>query len=80
MPLSDIANYDPQLFLKFVRHSLKVKDIMPWGQKKVRENDFLNYVLQYRVNNENLEFYSEVFFEALCQEFKGCPWKRLPLK
>lgn len=70
MPLSDIANYDPQLFLKFVRHSLKVKDIMPWGQK-VRKNDFLNYVLQYRVNNENLEFYSEAFFEALSPRIQG---------
>ncbi|QUI22310.1 hypothetical protein HZI73_08360 [Vallitalea pronyensis] len=70
MPLSDSADYDPQLFLKFVRHSLRVKAFMPWGQH-IKKNDFLNYVLQYRVNNEDIVYYRETFFEALYPRIQG---------
>lgn len=70
MPLSDIADYDPKLFLQFVRHSLWVKENMPWGDI-IDHNDFLNYVLHFRVNNEDLEFYSSVFYEELAPRIKG---------
>ena len=69
MPLTDMADYSPQLFLKFVRHSLKVRDLMPWG-KSIRDIDFLNYVLQYRINNENIEYFCDIFFDELYPKIK----------
>lgn len=69
MPLTDMADYSPQLFLKFVRHSLKVRNLMPWG-KSISDIDFLNYVLQYRINNENIEYFCEIFFDELYPKIK----------
>lgn len=69
MPLSDLANYDGELFLKFVRHALKVRSLVPWG-KTIDGQTFLNYVLQYRINNENIEFYSEEFFNEIFPRIK----------
>lgn len=70
MPFSDIADYHSELFLKFVRHSLKVKECMPWG-KIIDTNTFFNYVLQYRINNENIEFFSKQFFDELEKRVEG---------
>ncbi|MBL4936171.1 hypothetical protein JK636_10410 [Clostridium sp. YIM B02515] len=70
MPLSDLANYDGKLFLKFVRHALKVRKLVPWGES-IDGLTFLNYVLQYRINNENIEFYSEEFFNEIYPRIKG---------
>lgn len=70
MPLTDMADYSPNLFLQFVKHSLKVKEIMPWG-KNIEEADFLNYVLQYRINNENIEYFCDIFFEELYDRVKN---------
>lgn len=70
MPLSDIADYSHDLILKFVRHGLKVKKLMPWGAM-IRKNDFLNYVLQYRVNNEDVEYYCDCFFNELMPLIEG---------
>ena len=69
MPIPDITDYKPSLFLKFVKHSLKARAIMPWG-KDISDIDFLNYVLQYRINNENVEYYSEIFFDELYPKIK----------
>ncbi len=69
MPLTDMADYSPSLFLKFVRHSLKVRNLMPWG-KSISDIDFLNYVLQYRINNENIEYFCETFFDELYPKIK----------
>ncbi|WP_317367901.1 transglutaminase domain-containing protein [uncultured Tyzzerella sp.] len=69
MPLTDMADYSPKLFLKFVRHSLKVRNLMPWG-KSISDIDFLNYVLQYRINNENIEYFFEIFFDELYPKIK----------
>lgn len=70
MPISDLANYDGELFLKFVKHALKVRAMVPWGQD-MDDEVFLNYVLQYRINNENVEFYSEAFFDELFPRING---------
>lgn len=69
MPLTDMADYSPKLFLKFVRHSLKVRNLMSWG-KSISDIDFLNYVLQYRINNENIEYFCEIFFDELYPKIK----------
>lgn len=70
MPVSDMADYDIELFLKFVRHSLMLKDTMPWG-RAMEWDIFLNYVLQYRINNENIEFFSKEFYNELEPRIKS---------
>jgi transglutaminase-like putative cysteine protease len=64
MPFSDMATHEFGLFLAFVRSALKTRDNMPWG-KKIATNIFLNYVLFYRVNNENIEDYRELFYNQI---------------
>lgn len=64
MPISDIANYEGSLILKFVKAALKAKALLPWG-KNLSTEFFLHYVASYRVNNENIEDYREKFFEEL---------------
>jgi hypothetical protein len=69
MPLSDLTNYDGSLFLKHVRHCLRVKSITPWGIKMDTEA-FINFVLPLRVNNENLDFYGETLFNEIYPRIK----------
>lgn len=64
MPVSDMADYSSGLFLKFVKHALMVKETMPWG-KQMEWDIFLNYVLQYRINNENIEFFPKSFYNEI---------------
>lgn len=70
MPISDLANYDGELFLKFVKHALRIRNMVPWGHE-MDDEVFLNYVLQYRINSENVEFYSETFFKELFPRING---------
>ena len=53
MPISDIANYDFSLFLKYVDHALFLRENTPWC-KDIPEDIFLNHVLYYRINNEDI--------------------------
>ncbi|MEG0847579.1 MAG: transglutaminase domain-containing protein [Niameybacter sp.] len=78
MPEQDLANHDGELFLKFVRHALKVRQIVPWGDK-LTGGLFLNYVLQYRMSNENVEFYKDDFFEELYPRIEGKSMKEAAL-
>lgn len=70
MSSQDLANYDGSLFLNFVRHALKIRKIVPWGGS-IPDTMFFNYVLQYRINNENIEFYSEIISKELLKIIKG---------
>lgn len=70
MPISDLATYDASLFLKIIRHTLKVYDMNIFGVD-IPEDIFLNYVLHYRVNNENIEYNREIFFNELYDRIKG---------
>lgn len=69
MPLSDLANYDGELFLTHIKQSLKTMEVVPWG-KKIGAEMFLNYILSYRINNENIEDYRTPFFEELYPRVK----------
>lgn len=69
MPEHDLANYDGALFLQFVKQALAVRKMVPWGDKLTGEL-FLNYVLQYRINNENVEFYKDAFADELLPRVK----------
>lgn len=69
MPVSDIASYNGELFLKAVNAALKARECLPWGDK-INGELFLNYVLCFRINNENLVDYREQFFNELYPRVK----------
>ncbi len=70
MPLSDLADYDGDFFLKQVRLALATRDEFSWG-KTIPEEIFRPFVLTYRVNNENLDNARELFFQELAPRLKG---------
>ena len=70
MPLSDLADYEPQFFLQQVRYAFKAREEMPWG-KEIPEDVFRHFVLVYRVNNENLDTARMVFFRELKERVAG---------
>ncbi len=64
MPLSDISNYDFELFYEYVKHAIFLKKSTPWAHK-IPEDVFLNYVLHYRVNNEDIEDCRKEFYKMI---------------
>lgn len=70
MPLSDLADYEPQFFLNQVRYAFKARAEMPWG-KDVPEDVFRHFMLVYRVNNENLDTARMVMFRELKERVQG---------
>ena len=79
LPLSDLADYSPDFFLKNVRYSLKARDEMPW-RKSIPEEDFLHFVLPLRVNNENLDNFREVMYPEIKARIKGLSMKQAALE
>jgi hypothetical protein len=79
MPLSDLADYQPEFFLKNVQFSLKARAEMPWG-KTIPEEEFLHFVLPLRVNNENLDNFREVMYNEITQRVKGMDMKQAALE
>jgi len=70
MPLSDLADYDGEFFLKQVDAAFKARDCFSWG-KTVPDDIFRHFVLVYRVNNENLDTARMVFFDELKDRIKN---------
>ena len=70
MPLSDLADYEPQFFLDQVRYAFRAREEMPWG-KDVPEDVFRHFVLVYRVNNENLDTARMLMFRELKERVAG---------
>ena len=64
MPMSDVASYDPGLFYKIAKHALDRRSQNIFGEDYPDEV-FLNFVLQCRINNENLEYNREYFLGQL---------------
>ncbi|MDP3437191.1 MAG: transglutaminase domain-containing protein [Bacteroidales bacterium] len=64
MPIGDIADYNPDLFLEAVRHSFKMRRKMPWG-KSIPEDIFRHFVLPLRANNEALDSSRVLFYKEL---------------
>ena len=62
MPISDIANYDFSLFLKYVDHALFLRENVAWC-KTIPEDIFLNHVLYYRVNTEDIVDCRRAFYD-----------------
>lgn len=70
MPLSDLADYDGEFFLKQVNTALQAKDTFSWG-KTIPEKIFRHFVLPFRVNNENLDTARIVFYNELKDRIKN---------
>lgn len=79
MPLSDLADYQPDFFLKNIQYSLKTHQEMPWG-KSIPEEEFLHFVLPLRVNNENLDNFREVMYPQIKDRIKGLSMKEAALE
>ncbi|SKA76099.1 Transglutaminase-like superfamily protein [Caloramator quimbayensis] len=69
MPLNDMADYSGEFFLKHIRNILNIKSKVSWGNK-ISGSDFLHFVLPYRINNENIENFTEVMFKELYPRIK----------
>jgi len=70
MPLSDLADYNGDFFLKQVRTALLARQTFSWG-KTIPEDIFRHFVLPYRINNENLDSSRMVFFNELKDRIKN---------
>jgi len=79
MPLSDLADYNGDFFLKQVQMAFKARDYFDWG-KTIPDDIFRHFVLVYRVNNENLDNAREVFFEELKDRVKGMSMEKAALE
>lgn len=79
MPLSDLADYEPQFYLDQVRYAFKAREEMPWG-KSVPEDVFRHFVLVYRVNNENLDTARMVMFRELKERVGGMSMEEAALE
>jgi len=79
MPLSDLADYKPEFFLKNVQLSLRSRQEMAWG-KTIPEEEFLHFVLPVRVNNENLDNFREVMYSEIKNRVKGLSMKDAALE
>ena len=70
MPLSDLANYDFDIFLGYARHAAFLMENVDWI-KEIPDDIFLNYVLYYRVNNENIEDCRKIFYDLIKDRIKN---------
>lgn len=64
MPVNDMADYDGDLFLSHVRHTLEIRGQVPWG-RRVPDHLFLHFVLPYRVNTEDIEDSRGILYSEL---------------
>ncbi len=64
MPLGDMIDYEPSLYLNGIRGALRAREEMPWGET-LPETVFRHFVLPLRVNNETLDESRDYFYEEL---------------
>lgn len=79
MPLSDMADYDGEYFLKQVDAAFHAREYFDWG-KTIPDDIFRHFVLVYRINNENLDDARQVFFEELKDRVKGLTMEQAVLE
>ena len=70
MPIRDAGEYDFEVFLGFVKHSLMVYQTMDWC-KGIPEDMFVHHILYYRINSENIEDCRRFFYDQLIDRIKG---------
>lgn len=79
MPLSDLADYEPDFFLSNIQYSLRARREMPWGDS-IPEELFLHFVVPPRVNNENLDSFRQVMYVEITDRIKGLDMKQAALE
>lgn len=72
LPESDLDCYPPSLFLQFADHALFLRKTVPWCAE-LEQEIFDHYVLFPRVNDEDLSFHRQLFFDALWPRIQGLP-------
>lgn len=70
MPLSDLVSLSPEEVGQAVLHSLRVRREVPYAAK-VPRGLYRNYVLFYRVNNENIDHHRQAFYGELLPRIRG---------
>lgn len=55
MPDQDACSYPLAVLEQYLRFSLAIREQVPWGNE-IQDDLFLNHVLAYRINNENIDF------------------------
>ena len=74
MPLSDLADYDGDFFLKNTRASFEAREFFNWGDD-IPENLFRHFVLPVRVNNETMDTARIYFLQELKERVKNLSMK-----
>ena len=64
LPQSDIDTYCGEIFQEFINHACMLRKEMPWCAA-LREEDFFQYVLSPRINNEDISSHRPLFYEKL---------------
>lgn len=70
MTISDMADYDFNTYLAYIDHALFLKKNMNWCTS-IPDDIFLNYVLYYRINNEDIEDCRKLFYDSLHERING---------
>ena len=70
MPIQDVGDCAPEVFLGFVRHGIMLRKQVKWC-RDLSETMFLHYVLYHRINTENIEDCRKIFYDCLKERIKG---------
>ena len=79
MPVRDAGEYEFEVFLGYVRHSLMVYTTMDWC-RDLSEEIFINHVLYYRINSENIVDCRRFFYDQLIDRIRGLSAKEAALE
>lgn len=74
MPLSDIGNYPFELFYNYAKHGVFLWHHSQYSSQ-IQEDIFLNYVLHYRINEEEISDCSQFFYNELKERMTGMTMK-----
>ncbi|HBG69457.1 MAG: hypothetical protein A2W93_01410 [Bacteroidetes bacterium GWF2_43_63] len=69
-PLSDLANLEPAYFQNMAALALRTRSEFSWG-KSIPVEEFMHFVLPFRVNNENPDEARAVFLPELKERVQG---------
>ncbi len=70
MPLRDAGEYDSAVFLGYVRHALWLRENVAWC-KELPEDIFVQHVLYYRINSEDITDCRAFFYGQLARRIEG---------
>lgn len=79
MPVRDAGEYEFQVFLSYVRHSLFLREHVEWCAE-LPEDMFVHYVLYYRINSEDICDSRAFFYEKLKDRIAGLPLEKAVLE